>query len=228
MKILDLFCGAGLASDGYANLEMSPYGVDINSQPNYPYNFFKADALEVLNSSMPEDFDFIHASPPCQLFSRAARLRDAQRGQSKYGDFLTPVIDLLRTKWNHKIWVIENVEGAKSFMPDAVRVCGSSFGLDIQRHRLFMSNVSISGTICNHKAFPIDPISNKPRPWGIYHVPSDEIPKGGRTALSSSHAAELMGLHRQEPLSWQEIKEGIPPLYTSYIGSQLIHQKLEQ
>jgi DNA (cytosine-5)-methyltransferase 1 len=208
VRVLDLFCGAGLAADGYAAVGFDVTGVDLAPQPDYTYRFIQADALAYLRDysmhdvTRLDDFDLIHASPPCQAFTRAAKLRDAQGGVSRYPDLLSPTLALLRRQ--RTPWVVENVPGAP--MPaDAVRLCGSSFGLDVQRHRLFAASV------------PLDPVSGKPRPWGVYHVPSDSIPSGGRTARDAAHAAELF---RCRALPWQSIKEGFPPEYTTYIGVQ--------
>lgn len=225
ISLLDLYCGAGLASDGYNKAGFSPiYGIDIKKQPNYPYLDAQYDAIEFLEGWYMEKFEYIfdviHASPPCQLFTRAGKLREAQGGKPSSLDLLTPTIKLLKEKWNHKPWVVENVPGAKELMPGAVQLCGSAFGLQVQRHRLFLSNLPIKGTECNHASFPIDPVSGKPRPWGVYHVPSDAIPAGGRTARNAAHAAEVMGVDRQMP--WTQIKEGIPPAYTEYIGKQIL------
>ena len=83
MKLLDLYCGAGMASDGYKMAEFSEItGIDINEQPHYPYEFVKNDALKILDTSLPEKFDVIHASPPCQMHTRAKHLRKAQGGES--------------------------------------------------------------------------------------------------------------------------------------------------
>jgi DNA (cytosine-5)-methyltransferase 1 len=219
MRVLDLFCGAGMAADGYAAAGYEVIGVDLSPQPDYPYPFIQTDAIKLLESGV-EGFDLIHASPPCQAFTRAAKLREAQGGVSRYGDLLSPVLGLLRGFYAGTPWVVENVEDAKSLMPGAVRLCGSSFGLQVQRHRLFLSNREIVGTTCDHKSFPLDPVTGKPRPWGVYHVPGDSIPKGGRTARNAEHAAEVMGVGR--PLPWASIKEGFPPLYTVFIGGQLL------
>lgn len=211
MRLLDLFSGAGLAADGYhaAGFD-SIVGVDINPQPNYPYEFAQGDAIEALREWDLGAFDAIHASPPCQAHTRAKHLRKAQGGESKYPDLLTPTLALLA---DVRIpWVVENVPGAPG-MDGAVVECGSAYGLGVRRHRLFLSNVPLVGSGCDHKA--------QGRPWGVYHVPNDAIPQGGRTARNVEHGREVMGVTRD--VSWQELKEGFPPAYTEHIGEQLLH-----
>lgn len=212
MRLLDLFCGAGMASDGYYAAGFTEIvGWDINPQPNYPYDFQQGDALVVarLDEYLAE-FDFIHASPPCQAHTRAKHLRDAQGGKSKYEDLLTPTLALLRAQSTP--WVVENVPGAPGMEAAAVE-CGSSYGLGVRRHRLFLSDaVPLVSSVCRHK--------EQGRPWGVYHVPSDDIPKGGRTARNVEHGREVMGVTRE--LTWNELKEGFPPAYTEHVGVQAL------
>lgn len=210
MKLLDLYSGAGMASDGYNSAGFTTTGVDINPQPHYPYTFTQGDALEVLESDLPESFDVIHASPPCQAHTRAKHLRKAQGGEAKYADYLTPTLEILNRKWSHKTWIVENVPGAPG-METAVIECGSSYGLQVRRHRLFMSNAPLIGSVCAHAI--------QGRPWGVYHVMNDSIPKGGRTVKSLEHGLEAMGVTRAMP--WASLKEGFPPAYTHHLGTQL-------
>ena len=66
-KLLDLFCCAGGAGEGYARAGFEVVGVDIVDRPNYPHKFMKADALEVLvDHDFLSEFAAIHTSPPCQ------------------------------------------------------------------------------------------------------------------------------------------------------------------
>lgn len=210
--LLDLFCGAGMAADGYHAAGFDKIiGIDINPQPDYPYEFEQGDALEFLRDMDNDDLrqvHAIHASPPCQAFTRASHLRTAQGGVSKYDDLLTPVLEILRTV--DVPWVVENVPGAPG-MEDAVVECGSAYGLGVRRHRLFLSNMHIVGSTCRHR--------EQGRPWGVYHVPNDNIPQGGRTARNVEHGREVMGVDR--PLPWNSLKEGFPPAYTQHIGTQI-------
>lgn len=212
-KILDLFCGAGMASDGYVQAGWEVVGVDINPQPHYPYEFHQADALDlfITKSDWINGFDAIHASPPCQAHTRAKHLRDAQGGTSKYIDLLTPMLEILRAQ--SVPWVVENVPGAPGMESAAIQ-CGSSYGLGVRRHRLFLSDsFKLTSSICKHR--------EQGRPWGVYHVPGDSIPQGGRTARNAEHGQEVMGVHRDIP--WNSLKEGFPPAYTESIGRQMIN-----
>lgn len=204
-RILDLFCGAGGAGMGYARAGFEVVGVDVKPQPRYPFEFYQADAM-----TFPLDgFDAIHASPPCQLFTRAGSLREAQGGTSSKTDLLTPT--LLRLRAVGVPWVVENVEGAAALMPLSMRLCGSSFGLRVRRHRLFLSRVRIVGRPCIHGA--------QGRPVGVYHRLADEVPHGGRTARTLAEAQAAMGI---DWMTWDELKEAIPPAYTQWIGEQLM------
>jgi DNA (cytosine-5)-methyltransferase 1 len=200
-----------MAADGYHAAGFDIIGVDINPQPHYPYPFLQGDALEVLQGSVPDVPAVIHVSPPCQAHTRARHLREAQGRESRYTDLLSPTLDLLREHWPHKIWVAENVPGAPG-MEGAAVCCGSSFGLKVRRHRLFLSNVPLEGAVCRHK--------EQGRPVGVYYRTGEVIPNGGRTAKTVEEGREAMGVER--PVPWNSLKEGFPPAYTHHIGTQLL------
>lgn len=210
MLVLDLFCGAGLAADGYRRAGWDVVGVDIEAQPHYPGPTLRADALTVLLGPSPAQFDLIHASPPCQPHTRAKHLRKAQGHRLSTTDPLSLTLALLRRRWADMPWVVENVPGAPG-MDGSVLMCGSAYGLEVRRHRLFLSNVSLVGSGCFH--------DQQGRPWGVYHRTRDDIPGGGRTVRSVGQGRRVMGVRRALP--WDSIVEGFPPAYTHDLGGQI-------
>lgn len=229
--LLDGCCCAGLGADGYTAVGIRvAKGIDVTEQPNYPYPFQRADVFPVLSSDEPEQYSALHFSFPCQEHTDARHLRAAQNGKSRFGDLLTPGLALLRKRWNHKPWVVENVDDrtkkVRAIMApregeSLIMLCGSMFGLQVQRHRLFLANFPLRQPVCDHSTFERDPVSGRPRPWGVYHVKGDAIPAGGRTARDEEHGRQVMGSHRLLP--WHELKEGFPPAYTSFVGADLLH-----
>jgi len=204
-KLLDLFCGAGGASMGYARAGFEVTGMDIKHGKRYPFTYIKRDVMSLRPEDL-EGYDVIHASPPCQTFSATRHLRNAQGKTTSKKDYLAQIRSLLVV--SGKPYVIENVKGAP--LLDAVQVCGSAFGLKVRRHRLFESNMPLKGTDCHH--------AEQGRPVGIYGSMRDEIPGGGHTAKTMSEAKDAMGI---EWMIWGELVEAIPPAYTHHIGMQL-------
>lgn len=202
-RLLDLFCGAGGAAVGYHRAGFQVVGVDNRPQPNYPFEFHQDDAL-----TYPlEGFDAHHASPPCQGYSTMTANQKAH----------PRLIAHIRDRISHLPHVIENVEGAKPYMKSPIMLCGSSFGLNVRRHRLFETNAFILAPPCTHTTTPI----------GIYGAHFDRTggwvrPNGtgrGIKADSLEAAQTAMGI---DWMTWPELVEAIPPAYTQFIGEQLL------
>src|SRR4030042_2837765 len=144
-RLLDLFCGAGGAAMGYHRAGFEVVGVDIKPQPHYPFEFHQADAL-----TFPlDEFDAYHASPPCQAFTKYKNLRKDL--PSRYPNLIPSTRRRLTD--TDKPFVIENVEGSPLINP--IVLCGSMFGLDVRRHRLFeCGKFTVQPLVCHHNWEP--------------------------------------------------------------------------
>jgi DNA (cytosine-5)-methyltransferase 1 len=215
-RLLDLYCGAGGAAAGYQRAGFRVTGVDIEPQPHYPGAFIHDDVLD-LSAAFLARFDVIHASPPCRAYTA---LRSAP-GAVSHPMLIQPTRALLRALG--KPYVIENVEGAASWMDDPIRLCGTMFelgagGYELRRHRLFESNLLI---VPPHRCWHHKPV------LGIYggHVRHRAASTGGRRtrdfdgADKPGLAAKAMGI---DWMSMAELSDAIPPAYTHHIGLQLL------
>ena len=178
-------------------------GVDIEPQPNYPFEFHQADAM-----TFPLDgFDVVHASPPCQSFT-AYRRRGDGVGDG-YPNLIPQVRELLQA--TGLPYVIENVGGAP--LENPTMLCGSSFGLDVRRHRFFESNVALLAPPCNHSW-------QTPRfPQATNRTNLRRTVEVGVWRIPLETQQQAMGI---DWMNLRELSEAIPPAYTEHIGSQLL------
>lgn len=218
LRILDLYCNAGGAGVGYARAGFDPVGVDLYPQKNYPFTFYQADALTLPVEWIAEHFDAVHASPPCQ------GLTEMNNDKSRHLNLIPETVDLLNR--TGLPWIVENVEGARAFMPNAVTLCGSMFGLGttkprawLKRHRLFIANFPISAPdLCRHPedAPCVGVYGGHARIRAAKHggrKTADPWPQGHRAAMG-----EAMGM---DWATTAEMSEAIPPAYTEWLGTQL-------
>lgn len=209
LRGIDLCCGAGGASAGYARAGFEMSGIDHKPQPRYPFPFTLGDALEADLSG----FDFVHASPPCQEYSKLNTLYDERPER----DILVPMREKLIA--SGLPYVIENVE--HSPLRGALWLCGSEFGLTtthprfgevvLRRHRGFESNVFLFGAGgCNCH--------------GRTTVPVYGHGAGGpRTACQGPGLAKASReVMRIDWMSRNELSQAIPPAYTAFVGEQII------
>jgi DNA (cytosine-5)-methyltransferase 1 len=184
-------------------------GVDI--VPQRPYcgdRFIHADAIAYVLRNIEyirETFAFIHASPPCQKYSKTQRIWD-----KSHPDLIGSTREVLQTVGLP--YIIENVEDAKPELINPITLCGTMFGLRTYRHRLFESGNGIT-------------LEQPPHPA---HVAPNA--KMGRRVLDGQyyHAVgnfSSVALVRQDmAMPWATrdgISEAVPPAYTHHIARHI-------
>jgi DNA (cytosine-5)-methyltransferase 1 len=213
--LLDLYCGAGGSSMGYHQAGFQVVGVDSVAQPNYPFWFLKADALDFLDH--PERWPFhpavIHASPPCQKWT--SMVVNIHKNAEGYPDMIEPTRERLE-----KLalpYVIENIERAP--LIDPIILCGTMFpGLRVIRHRKFESNMTLEEP--DHPLHPHTYVTErKRRAYGRLDPDTDFITVAGGGNSTRDQAADAM------QIGWMtkpELNQAIPPPYTEWIGRQAL------
>ena len=190
-------------------------GVDTAPQPRYPFTFVLDDALDYCRLHGAE-FDAIHASPPCQRYTRAQRIQGREHPD------LIPVTRAA-LQGTGRAYVIENVVGAP-LRPDLM-LCGSMFGmfwqgLTLYRHRLFeFGNTPaqvFAPATCNHASPAISIFGHCVLGAALngrnYKHPNE------REYLGVAVGRLVMGI---DWMTRGELSEAVPPAYTEYIGRQL-------
>lgn len=216
-RLLDLFCGAGGAARGYQRAGFHVTGVDHKPQPRYAGDvFILGDALEYVTAHGHE-YDAIHASPPCQAFTQmSARWRGLGGTADSHPDLLTPILTALAHFQTP--WVVENVVGARRVMRTWFKLHGGQFGLGVHRPRLFASNVVLLSPLAAPCADPIGVYG--PRRRLFTRRDRHGRVSFQRAAHSAQEACAAMGIDAD--LTWDEVREAIPPAYTNWIGQRLL------
>ena len=200
--LLDLFSGAGGAARGYQRAGFCVLGVDIKFQPHYAgCRFVQADAM-----TYPlEGFDVIHASPPCQRYSKST----AKKNRDNHPDYISAV----RTKLsgNGKPYIIENVPGSP--LSGDIVVVGAMVGLHmILRKRIFETNWE------SFRLIPSYEYHNHVISVVGGGTPTGSLKVWGRQ-ITKQECADAMGI---QWMTRKELTQAIPPAYTEWIGNQLM------
>jgi hypothetical protein len=112
MKVLELFCGMGGWSKGFAEMGHECTGIDIINL-DYPYRFIKADLFDW---EPDQHYDIVVASPPCTEFSVAKKWGCGWQDERQGLDLVYRTFYLIE-KIKPKYWLIENVKGLAEFLP---------------------------------------------------------------------------------------------------------------
>lgn len=219
MKMIDLYCCAGGAAMGYHQAGFDEIiGVDIVDRPNYPFEFVKMDALEFLRTADLSDVSFIHASPPCQCYSKLKHLSgNVEKWEETHVDLVAPTREaLIKTG---KPFVIENVEGSPLINP--IKLYGSQFpNLYTQRPRLFESNISLKEPVNPKVKHKTGKLGYGPAEDGFITVAGIRPQRGMNEVQTRLYYGFALG--GIDWMSLEELTQAIPPAYTEFIGKQII------
>jgi DNA (cytosine-5)-methyltransferase 1 len=212
--LLDLFCGEGGASSGYQAAGFEVIGADSNIRCGkwYPFQFEHLDWQEALER-YGSQADLIHASPPCQRYSKCGFVKD----QDGKPDLLEPVREALKA--TGKPYVIENVPGAPLRSP--VELCGCMFQRTIyvqgKRFALYRPRLFELGfppparPVHQPHVFTALPIFGQAYPYFIFIQYGISVPGTKR--------CELMGCGW---MSQAGVAEAIPPCFTQWIAERFL------
>jgi len=219
---LDLFCGGGGTCYGLQQAGFDVVGIDINPSPNYPSELIVADLSTGRLPVDPRAFDFIIASPPCQLFSVSTKCRSD--ALNKHVNLIPQTREMLE---GHPFTCIENVPQAP-IRPD-LTLWGPQVGLGptekrdgIWRKRVFELSflcwslpkpkmergryITVTTSMCSNSHF--------------YRRKAEG--KSGRPCLT--FVRYVMGIPLNAKMTYREIGEAVPPPYAKYIAEQAMQQ----
>lgn len=151
MRILELFAGTGSIGKVCPNDEV--ISLDIIGQQT-----LKMDILSWNYQVYPSGyFDYIHASPPCQTYSKAnPRVKFENRDFSKGDELVIRTLQIINY-FQPMVWTIENPRTGylktRDFMQDLpftdVDYC--KYGLSIRKQTRIWNNINLKLDVCiNH------------------------------------------------------------------------------
>lgn len=243
MRVLDLFSCEGGATAGFQCAGFEVFAVDLDkpvARHNPADGFYRGDALVVLVHLLAggevhfvrrdgtverlrlKDFAFIHASPPCQGYTRG------NAGKETSWPKLIPDVRVLLDQTGLP-YSIENVEGAAPAMLNPTLLCGCMFDLTtvdtdgvtihLQRPRLFETNWPLTAPRgCDH--------SDHDWVAGAYggarrdKYEAKYVRKGGYVPKDKDVVKALLGV--EHDMTWKGLFECIPPAYARHVAEQVL------
>lgn len=246
-RVLDLCCGAGLASWGYwlSGRFTEVVGVDLDGSHagRYAFDFVQGDAL-ALTYDFLDQFDFIHASPPCQGYSY--QTPDQTRHERQIPAFLRMLYA------SGKPHAVENVPGSQRDLRPNLALSGLAFGLPSHRPRYFY--VSTLGAAlrlmkmsaspgANVSSWPVTNLSGRPGAnvsnQDVPHISGASGPQmivdhiinvhadGGppRADVIKALGLDVIPARQLAKISVAAMSQGIPPAFTKFIAEQSFEHK---
>ncbi len=146
------------------------------------------------------------SSTPCQAFTAYKRRPDHV---PEYDDLIPKVHDLLVA--SGLPYIIENIPGAP--LENPVQLCGSNFGLDVRRHRIFECSFPVLTPPCSHgwQTPRFAQATNRENLRSTVEIGAWRIP------LEVQQRA--MGI---DWMTLEELSEAVPPAYSEFLARQFL------
>jgi DNA (cytosine-5)-methyltransferase 1 len=207
---VDLYCCQGGNTRGLQDAGFHVIGVDIEDQPRYCGDeFYQADAiawLDVHREWVRSNVTIIGGSPPCQRYTLCQRIQGRE-----HPDLISPTRYAMQQ--TGVPYVIENVWEARHELRNPVLLCGSMFGLNTDRHRLFETG-GWSFEAPEHpdcRAVPTVKMGRPVKPGDKYH------------AVGNFSGVDYVRADMGVPwMNRDGIRESIPPAYGEYVGRSFL------
>lgn len=215
--LLDLYCCAGGAAAGYHRAGFRRViGVDIEPQPNYPFEFHQLDALAVLKAIIDGQppwpgapaFAAVHASPPCRDHTALTSVA----GYDGTAWLLPATRDLLLQ--TGLPYVIENVMPAPLDKARSIVLCADNMGLRTVRHRRFEPSPGLTLTAPPHRPHRARTATSRRR---------ERWAQGWHVSVTGDVGVyvgpEALGI---DWMTGDELCQALPPVFTEHVGRQLL------
>jgi DNA (cytosine-5)-methyltransferase 1 len=234
-KLLETHGCQGGAHAGYVRAGWDVTGVDIDKRHAryYPGKLIIADAATYIREHGHE-YDAIHASPPCQWYTRG-NAKGRATGNSKWTRSIPPIREALLS--TGRPYILENVADAAWDMHGPTRLCGCMFDLSttdtdglkihLQRPRLFETNWPLpTPRRCEGEGRPRWEHPSQEWVAGAYggarrdKFEAKYVRHGGYVPADKAVVKALLGV--EHDMTWNGLFECLPPAYTAWVGTQLL------
>lgn len=205
-----------------ANIYHEIVGYDVRDMLDYPFIFKKADVFS-LKLGYLKTFDFIWASPPCQMFTSINNMNKKLDRCSNWINLIPETRSLLLQL--NKPFVIENVP--KAPLRSDLTLCGTMFNLGVFRHRIF----EINGFVCyqpmrpKHKGFIGDG-----KYFQVVRGPMFKNKQFQKKHHNFEKWKEAMGIdwisipQTKELPKGHPLAEAVPPAYSKFIMNEFLRK----
>ena len=241
-------CGRDIAGRGVKTfLESIGYTrvtfirVSLEKPDSFDEWYFQADFFKFVDTYADQLrlCTLAYISPSCKWYSTLNNLQAGQRDRSSGTPDIPRAIKAASEVF--KVWMIENVLGARPWMHGALELCGRMVGLPLLRHRLFLCSEDVPqpphpDSLHAGCSFGTWVVHGKKKPEPLPQGAAQLFPYSGRwkrkyesaTLMSGKHTGiqafrVAFGLPAHSDYTYEDMAQGTPPPMVDK-ALRLLHQ----